>query len=36
MCENEEECEKKHGSDEVKEKNNIHNSECTERGMLQW
>ena len=34
MCENEEEHEKKCGSDEVKEKNNIHNGECTKRGML--
>ena len=34
MCENEEECEKKCGTDEVKEENKIHNGECTDRGML--
>ena len=28
LCDNEEEHEKKRGSDEVKEKNNIHNGEC--------
>ena len=32
-CENEE-WEKKHGSNEVKEKKNIDNGECTDRGML--
>ena len=32
LHENEEECQKKCGSDEVKEKNNIHNGECTDRG----
>ena len=34
LHENEEEREKKCGSDKVKEKNNIHNGECTDRGML--
>ena len=34
MCEHEEECEKKHGRDEVKGKNKTHNGECMDRGML--